>query len=363
MRGNEGSVLASPASGSLRPGTVLDGRYQILSPLGIGGMGRIWEAEDLRLERRVAVKVLRASLSHRRGPRSRFAREAKLLARLDPPGVVRLYEAVTDGEVHYLVTQLVDGESLADLILGLRRQLAPTAPWSPSRLGSSDLVRLLGRPAPQGVRDVLVERRWCCTVTRITVEIARALEAVHGFGVIHRDIKGSNVMLKGGGHPVLIDFGLGGDIGDEGDPGGGVLSGNLRCLAPEQARRMRMGDDPRTDVYQLGLLLYELMTLQEPFPGLEAGEVLERVRRGRFRRPRELDPGLPSALEDICLKAMARDPDSRYQTAGALRQDLETFAARPSGGSTVRRLVAWTLGLGSPQARPGMEMGLPARGV
>lgn len=348
-------------TGTLRPGVVLDDRYKILRPLGLGGMGRIWEAEDMHLERSVAVKVLRSSLSEERGPRSLFAREAKLLARLEHPGVVRIYESVTEGPFHYLVTQLIDGENLADLVLGLRRKLGGAFHARPSRrLEAGDLAQLLGRPVPRGVSNVLVQRSWCRTVAAIAAGIGQALEAVHGCGVIHRDIKGSNVVLTGGGHPVLIDFGLGGGMGFDRDTVGGGLSGTLRNLAPEQLRRQRMGDDPRTDIYQLGLLLYEMLTLREAFEGMEPSVVVGGILKGRFARPRELDRGVPVSLESICLKAMAREPECRYQTAGEMRRELEAFTAWRSGRFLARRFVAWTRRLGSPQ---NLEVGVEAGGA
>jgi hypothetical protein len=164
--------------------------------------------------------------------------------------------------------------------------------------------------------------------------------------VLHRDLKPANVMLQGGGHPVLLDFGLGGRVQPIAGAVTQQLYGTVAYLAPEQIENDRVGNDPRTDVYQMGLVLYEFMTRHRAFPGHDSYRTMTDIRLGRFATPRTIDPEVPPELEDIALQALEYSSVRRYSDAGALREDLERFvagalpaAARGRSGRSLRRRV------------------------
>lgn len=300
----------------VRGGTLLSGRYRIGAELGSGGMGKVFTGHDLQLDREVAVKVLATFQSETLDSREQFAREARNQARFHHENVVTIHECGRDDDVDYIVMDLVDGTSVADVITRTRERGAQP-------LDGSALRAAVARPVPEGGDD-LIDDSWWRSVARIVAQVARALEAAHAHGLVHRDIKPQNIMLRGGGSPMLLDFGLAGAGGEAGDVTRGLF-GSAAYLAPEQVERESVGHDVRADVYQLGAVLYELLTLQRAFPGSNVPSILERIKRGDLRPPRELLPRVPSALEAICLCALERDPERRYPSARALREDLERF--------------------------------------
>ncbi len=307
----------------VRPGVTLKGRYRLLREIGSGGMGKVFEAVDSQLERRVAVKVLAAIGAESFDPEQLFMQEAVLLASLQHPNIVAVHELGSDGDITFIVMDLVQGAAASDVLLAAAAALQAGGGGRP-RSGRL-LQDAIGLPLPAG-RPSLVDRdSWFRSVARIVLEVTRTIEEAHGRGVIHRDIKPHNILLRGDGSPVILDFGLAGTL----DRGPGAITrglfGTVGYFAPEQAASSRIGTDPRTDVYQLGLLLYEFLTLQRAFSGDQITAVLARICHGEFRRPRAIDRGIPFELEAICLKAMELDPARRYATATALREDLQRW--------------------------------------
>ena len=310
----------------IRADTVLGGRYRVLNQIGSGGMGKVFSAIDEQLERRVAVKVLDSLAIGDPTKEQMFQKESRLLAALQHPGIVSVHELGRDGDLAYLAMDLVDGVSIAEVISRVR-ELSIAATGGEVRVPHSAevLEQVLARPTPHGQTSLVRPHSWIETAARILTEIARTVEAAHGCGVLHRDLKPSNVMLRGGALPVVLDFGLAGSTDSAGGEVTQGLYGSLSYLAPEQAASHRVGNDPRTDVYQLGLILYELLTLKRAFPGHELGPVLERIRLGACERPRKLNPDVPPELEAICWMATEHRPEHRYATARELREDLERF--------------------------------------
>lgn len=302
---------------------VLAGRYVLEREIGAGGMGRVFSAHDRELGRPVAVKVL--SLAGVGDPEREalLLRESRILASLQHPGIVAVHEAARDGELFFVVMDLVDGVSFAD---ALERVVARAgrADGAPIR-GGDALAEAVGAEPSVGRACLLDRASHGRSVARIAAEIARTLEAAHARGVVHRDVKPSNVMVTAGGNPVLLDFGL---AGSDQRVDGAItegLYGTVCYLAPEQARSGRVGADPRTDVYQLGLLLYEGLTLRRAYEGGAISDVLERIGRGEYALPRRLNPAVHPDLEAICCKALEVAPGTRYQTMAELRADLETY--------------------------------------
>ena len=229
----------------------------------------------------------------------RFLREARSAAALEHPHLVPVYDAGQVGDEPYLVTALIEGRNLADALAE-------------------------GRP---GFRQ---SARWAA-------ELAEALAHAHEKGVIHRDIKPSNVLIDREGRAHLADFGLAREASAEATVTvDGPMVGTPAYMAPEQARGDRAGVDARTDVYALGVVLYEMLTGTRPFLGT-ARMLLLRIQEEEPRPPRKLDESIPVDLETICLKAMAKEPAGRYEGAGALAADLRRFLAgepvlaRPEG--------------------------------
>ena len=299
-------------------GRVLCDRYRVVRELGSGGMGKVFEAVDTHLDRRVALKVLTAIDVRGVDLLDLFRRESRVQAALRHPGIVPIHEASRDGDVYFLVMDLVDGVSCDRVIKNAKEARAASKDGRPPTLREA-----VGLPFPDGGVSLYDDRSWVRSALRVMIDVTRAIEAAHAQGVMHRDLKPGNVMITGDGRPVVLDFGLAKRLGEDQGALTRGLFGTPSYLAPEQATQGAVGDDPRSDVYALGLLLYELLTLRPAFPGDEISPVLTNIVDGNFVPPRRLDKSIPVDVETVCLRAMELDPARRYQTATQLREDLE----------------------------------------
>lgn len=272
------------------------GPYRLEERLGAGGMGEVFLAYDERLDRRVAVKLIRPEAAGDGGARQRFRREARAAAGLSHPSVVQIYDILEWGEGDAIVMELVDGASLAALISG-------TAGAGPAG-------------APLEIPAVL----------RLAREIAAGLAAAHGRGVVHRDLKAENVMVTSGGHAKILDFGLAKRL----SPAAGeesvltrehTVMGTTRAMSPEQARGLPL--DHRSDLFSFGTLLYELLAGRSPFPGEAPLEILTRICTDRQTPVGELRPEVPAALSGLVDRLLEKDPSRRPQSAGEVITELE----------------------------------------
>jgi WD40 repeat protein/tetratricopeptide (TPR) repeat protein len=298
--------------GALAAGQVFN-HYRIEREIGRGGMGVVYEATHLPLDKRVALKVLPVLPGEGAGQLERFLREAKTAAGLHHTNIVPVFDIGQAGGTPYFAMQLIDGRGL-DKVLHDWQNRPP-----------ADLFRL---------------------VARLGVQAADALACAHQRGVIHRDIKPSNLLLDGQGVVWVTDFGLARRTSDAALTQAGALVGTPRYMSPEQAEAAKRPVDHRTDVYSLGATLYELVARRPPFDGPTPVEVLLQVIEREPVPPRRLAPGLPRDLETVILKAMAKRPDDRYPTAQDLADDLRRFLAgepvRARRVGPVGRLARWS---------------------
>lgn len=268
----------------------LGGRYELDGVVGRGGMAEVYRARDLRLDRIVAIKTLRSDLARDHTFQARFRREAQSAASLNHPAVVAVYdtgEDVTDGTpVPYIVMEFVDGRTLRDLLRQDRR--------------------LLPERAAELVDGIL-----------------RALDYSHRGGIVHRDIKPANVMITRAGDVKVMDFGIARAMADSAATmtQTAQVIGTAQYLSPEQARGERV--DARSDIYSTGCVLYELLTGQPPFTGDSPVAIAYQHVREEPIPPSQIDPDIPAWCDAIVLKAMAKDPAHRYQSAGEMRADIQ----------------------------------------
>jgi serine/threonine protein kinase len=394
---------AAPTNETVTPPLTQVGDYRILREVGRGGMGVVYEAEQVSLGRRVALKVLPRNVSQDPRTLARFRREARSAAQLHHTNIVPVFEVGKDGEVSYYAMQFIQGQGLDLVIEELRRlkdrshtpgidrnaesepresPVAATA-TSPALSGSRPVsfmaqALLTGRFVAETVGGTLEtqgsnagreatsacsfhldskatvappasepcavaeasppsssvlpggsgfsphesgRRAFFRSVAHIGRQVAAGLAFAHARGIIHRDVKPSNLLLDTEGVVWIADFGLA-KASDEGLTQTGDILGTIRYMAPE---RFRGGGDRRVDVYALGLTLYELLTLKPAFDSPDRLELIEQIKTEDPQRPRTLDSRIPRDLETIVLKAIEKDPKGRYPTADALAEDLRRF--------------------------------------
>jgi tetratricopeptide (TPR) repeat protein len=309
-------------------------------------MGVVYEAEQLSLGRRVALKVLPFAATMDPRHLQRFKNEAKAAASLRHDHIVQVYGVGCERGVHYYAMELIEGHTLAQVIDGLR--LKPDKPASPD-------VTLDYAPAPDAptapVAALSTEksgqrgREFYRAAAGLVADAADALEYAHSLGIVHRDVKPGNLLLDGSGRVYVGDFGLAKLGADAGLTMSGDLLGTLRYMSPEQALARHGLVDHRSDVYGLGAVLYELLTLRPAVGGSDRADILRHLAFEDPAAPRKLDRSVPAELETVALKALEKNPDHRYQSAKDLADDLrrwlghQTIKAKPPGLGT--KLGKW----------------------
>jgi WD40 repeat protein/tRNA A-37 threonylcarbamoyl transferase component Bud32 len=289
----ESDAAAAPAEQTLVAG------YEILGELGRGGMGVVYKARDVKLNRLVALKMILAGGHAGEAELARFRREAEAVAQLQHPHIVQIHEIGEQDGLPYFALEFVAGGSLAD--------------------------RLDGTPLPQQQAAQLVE------------VLARAMHAAHERGIVHRDLKPPNVLLTTDGAPKVTDFGLAKRLDMEGQTQSGAILGTPSYMAPEQAAGDSKKIGPAADIYALGAILYELLTGRPPFKAATSLDTILQVVSNEPVAPRQLQPQTARDLDTICLKCLSKEPRKRYASAEALADDLRCFhagepiAARPVG--------------------------------
>jgi dienelactone hydrolase len=277
----------------LTPGTRL-GRYSIVEPIGVGGMGVVYRARDEKLERVAAIKMLAPGVFSGDEARRRFRREALALAKLNHPHIAAVYDVGEQDGIDYIVMECVAGESLAAKV----------------------------KYGPLAVEDA----------TSIALEIAQALEEAHEHGVIHRDLKPANVMITPKGHAKVLDFGVAKLLETTNATQSvetSALIGTPLYMSPEQALGREV--DARTDLWSLGAIYYEMLTGRPPFQGDSAVSVLRAITSDRCSPIRQVQPGLPEQAERIVNHALEKDPARRYATASEMAHDLRLLLEKMSG--------------------------------
>ncbi len=275
------------------------GRYQFESEIGRGGMGVVYRARQLSLNRPVAIKVLPTRFALDEQFRQRFQQEAQVIATLVHENIVHVYDIEPAEGTYFIVMELIDGSSLREL--------------RASRRFGVEEVRSIG------------------------IAVARALRCAHAQGIVHRDVKSHNVMVTRDAKVKLMDFGIARVDGTGIKTQTGSVLGTPEYMAPEQARTGETS--PRTDLYSLGVLLYELATGRLPFTGNDPFSVAFKHVSEDPAPPRSVEPGLPEWLERVILKAMAKAPEERYQSAAELERDLASQATGPQAGGVLPALA------------------------
>ncbi len=271
-------------------GKKLDGRYELLELIGVGGMADIYKARDIEEDRIVAVKILKTEFAGSDEFLRRFRNESKAIALLSHPNIVKIYDVGFTDKVQFIVMEYVDGITLTDYI------------------------------EQQGVL------KWRDAV-HFTIQILKALQHAHDRGIVHRDIKSSNVMLLSDGTIKVMDFGIARFNRENNKTMSEKTIGSVHYISPEQAR----GDitDERSDIYSVGVALYEMLTGKKPFDGDTPVAIALMHMQSTPKKPSEINSTIAEGLEQIVMRAMQKDPAQRYQTAGEMIKDLEEFRKNP----------------------------------
>jgi eukaryotic-like serine/threonine-protein kinase len=266
-------------------GHLLGGRYEIIERIGGGGMALVYKAQDILLNRNVAVKVLRQQFVHDEEFIRRFRREAQSAASLSHSNVVSIYDVGQEDEIHYIVMEYVEGKNLNEIIK---------------------------ERAPLQVDEAV----------RIASQICDALEHAHQNQIIHRDIKPHNILIGRNGRVKVTDFGIARAVTSTTITQTGSVVGSVHYFSPEHAKGVVTGE--KSDLYSLGIVLYQMLTAQLPFLGESPISVALKHLQEEFEEPRKINPLIPQSVENVILKSMRKNPEERYQSADEMLQDLET---------------------------------------
>jgi serine/threonine protein kinase len=332
---------ASASDAAIPPEGVPLGDYRILREIGRGGMGVVYEAQQMSLGRRVALKMLPFASALDARQLQRFHNEAQAAAHLHHQNIVPVYAVGCERSVHYYAMQFIEGRTVAAMIEELRQGagLPAETDRSPSPLQDSPSPLCPSPAASKPVAGSTLEspaglhstdhstrsRSFFRTAVQLGVQAAQGLDHAHQLGIVHRDIKPGNLMVDVRGNLWITDFGLAQIQGDNKLTLTGDLLGTLRYMSPEQALAQRVTVDQRTDIYSLGVTLYELLTLEPACNGPDRQAVLRQIAFEDPPHPRKLNRSIPVDLETIILKAIAKNPTERYATAKELGDDLDRF--------------------------------------
>ncbi len=343
------SSAHSPLTPDWQPGAPL-GDYRIVREIGRGGMGVVYEAEQLSLGRRIALKVLPFALTLDPRQLQRFKNEARAAAQLHHQHIVPVYAVGSERGVHFYAMQYIEGQSLGEVIHDLQRQaksknsVAPSAsavgeasansPRADRAATTGPYVHRVEESAPEtAIKPIGAlatsfsanSNGFYRSAARLGIQAAEALQHAHEYGVVHRDIKPGNLMVDAHGNLWVTDFGLAQFQTDAGLTQTGDLLGTLRYMSPEQAGGQRFALDHRTDIYSLGATLYELLTLHPPFEAGDRQTLLNQILNEEPYLPRTHRKSIPIELETIILKAMAKSASDRYGSAREFADDLKRF--------------------------------------
>jgi tetratricopeptide (TPR) repeat protein len=284
------------ADGDLKPGTVLAGRYEILELLGQGGMGAVYKARDTELDRLVAIKLIRRELAKNPQILRRFKQELILARQVTHKNVIRIFDLGESGGTKFITMDFVEGQDLRHLLYEQ------------------------GKFPPE-------------QAARMMLQICRALEAAHSEGVIHRDLKPHNIMLDKNGRVYVMDFGIARSAYLPGMTQTGALIGTPEYMSPEQARGEKL--TVQSDLFSLGVIFYELLTGQSPYPGDAPLATLWKRLQERPKPPMEVDPAIPKPLNDIVMRALEIEPEARWASAREMAQQLEIWLGPSAESSTI----------------------------
>lgn len=312
------------------PQQTVFGDYELLHEIARGGMGVVFKARQISLNRIVALKMILSGLHASSAEVQRFRREAEAAAHLEHPNIVPIYEVGSRDGQHYFSMRLIEGGSLAQRI----EEFSLAAPVVTGKV-KEDSQSL----------DVQLKKRKVA-MARLMATVARAVHHAHEHGVLHRDLKPGNILIDPSGEPHITDFGLAKQVQD-GTPltQSSAIVGTPSYMSPEQAAGQPASLTPATDIYSLGAVLYELLTGRPPFKADSSLQTILQILEHDLERPRSINPLVDRNLEAICLKCLCRDPVKRYASAQELADDLlrytegEPIMARPMG--PIGRLIHW----------------------